>query len=96
MNKKEAISLITCIIIIAAGLILMTSCYEKGTLTRGDDNIDRVVRDSVPMRIVNTNKYTYYERTLDTIQIDSNTYQVNAVYCGYKVMSIVRVGTFKK
>lgn len=67
-----------------AGLLLMTSCYEKGTLTRGD------------MKIVNTNRYTYYERTLDTIQVDSNTYQVNAIYSGCKIMSVVRVCTFNK
>lgn len=57
-----------------AGLLLMTSCYKKGILTRGD------------MKIVNTNRYTYYERTLDTIQVDSNTYQVNAIYSGCKLM----------
>lgn len=84
------------VICLMAGLLLMTSCYEKGTLTRGDDRIDRVVRDSVPMRIVNTNRYTYYERTLDTIQVDSNTYQVNAIYSGCKLMSVVRVCTFQK
>lgn len=65
-------------------LLLMTRCYEKGT------------RDGVPMRIVNTNRYTYYERTLDTIQVDSNTYQVNAIYSGCKIMSVVRVCTFNK
>lgn len=84
------------VICLTAGLLLMTSCYKKGTLTRGDDRIDRVVRDSVPMRIVNTNRYTYYERTLDTIQVDSNTYQVNAIYSGCKLMSVVRVCTFNK
>lgn len=84
------------VICLMAGLILMTSCYEKCTLTRGDDCIDRVVRDSVPMRIVSTNKFTYYERTLDTIQVDSNTYQVNAIYIGNTGISVVRVCTFKK
>ena len=43
-----------------------------------------------------TNRYTYYERTLDTIQVDSNTYQVNAIYSGCKLMSVVRVCTFNK
>lgn len=84
------------VICLMAGLLLMTSCYEKGILTRGDDRIDRVVRDNVPMKIVNTKRYTYYERTLDTIQVDSNTYQVNAIYSGCKLMSVVRVCTFQK
>lgn len=72
------------VICLMAGLLLMTSCYKKGT------------REEVPMRIVNTNRYTYYERTLDTIQVDSNTYQVNAIYSGCKLMSVVRVCTFNK
>ena len=72
------------IILFVSVIFLLVSCNEnKGT-------------NSVPMKIVNTNGYTYYERTLDTIQVDSNTYQVNAIYSGCTLMSVVRVCTFNK
>lgn len=69
-----------------------SSKTEEVNESKGDKK--NVILD--PVRVKDKDNYPLYNRSLDTIQIGDNAYQINAIYIGCSGISVVKIRTFKK
>lgn len=81
-----------------AGLILMTSCNKTDEVNEIKGNKKGVILRKLvdPVRVKDKDDYPLYNRSLDTIQIKDNVYQVNAIYIGCSGIAVVKIRTFNK
>lgn len=81
-----------------AGLILMTSCNKTDEVNEIKGNKKGVILRKLvdPVRVKDKDDYPLYNRSLDTIQIKDNVYQVNAIYIGCSGIAVVKICTFNK
>ena len=82
------------VICLMAGLLLMTSCNKTEEVNESKGYKKNVILD--PVRVKDKDNYPLYNRSLDTIQIRDNVYQVNAIYIGCSGIAVVKIRTFNK
>lgn len=103
MNRKEIRSCIiytlVSLIILSAGIGLWIRCINKsgGVKEIKRSNKEVILKKRVdPVKVEDKDNYPLYNRTLDTVPIGNNIYQVNAIYIGNTGISVVKISTFKK